>query len=129
MHEDGSHFTVNVPLTQSFEGGGTFFPTKPSPGGRCCPPGGGGLIVRPPRGVALLHEGRCKHAGKAVSEGSRIILVAFFRKSPARFTSSTQKHMREAWLHRLAAKSKISVSDLLPIRFPEDVYGDVDLGV
>ena len=137
LHEDGSHFTINIPMTAGteFTGGGTFFPSrfvappeaacselavnhtvcmcgpdcsatahprfrtpcacalgtdcsKPRSqwvGCKCCnaraAPKSQGLIARPEQGTCLVHPGNLRHAGNTVTNGSRIILVAFFRSS------------------------------------------------
>ena len=78
LHVDHTAVTVNIALSDDFEGGGTFMrassKSAPTEVGRSSQ----GFCLRPRTGIALVHKGGVAHAGNAVTRGSRYVLVAFF---------------------------------------------------
>lgn len=76
-HEDGQQLTILIPLssTHEFGGGGTAFWCQESRGHRVDPPS---LILRPPRGTAILFGGHLTHAGLPIEWGKRVVFVASF---------------------------------------------------
>ena len=75
---DHTAVTVNIALSDDFEGGGTFVRASsrsaPTEAGRSSQ----GFCLRPRTGIALVHKGGVEHAGNAVTRGLRYVLVAFF---------------------------------------------------
>ena len=78
LHVDHTAVTVNIALSDDFDGGGTFMraSTKAAPteAGRSSQ----GFCLRPRPGIALVHNGEVAHAGNTITRGSRYVLVAFF---------------------------------------------------
>jgi len=81
-HIDGERLTVLLPLCSgdAFGGGGTAFwsvsdATQIERTGADLPPT---LVVTPPAGTAMLWAGDVVHAGRPVSSGERVVLVASF---------------------------------------------------
>ena len=79
-HKDHQSLTVLIPLTdpdEDFEGGGTAFWRQDSRGHRV---EAHDLLLRPPKGTALLFGGYTTHAGTPVECGERCVLVASFSR-------------------------------------------------
>ncbi len=77
-HEDGHQLTILIPLSSphEFSGGGTAFWCQESKGHRVDSPS---LILKPPRGTAMLFGGHITHAGLPIIEwGERVVFVASF---------------------------------------------------
>ena len=77
-HKDHQALTVLIPLsdpTTEFRGGCTGFWAPDSRGHRVEPPA---VVLRPPRGSALVFGGHVIHAGMQVQEGVRVAYVASF---------------------------------------------------
>ena len=78
LHVDHTAVTVNIALSDDFDGGGTFVRASskaaPTEAGRSSQ----GFCLRPRPGIALVHNGEVAHAGNAITRGSRYVLVAFF---------------------------------------------------
>jgi len=65
LHQDGSFFSINILLSDpnDFEGSGTYF--------------NDGITCYLNQGDLLVHSGKVKHSGLAITKGNRYILVAF----------------------------------------------------
>jgi predicted 2-oxoglutarate/Fe(II)-dependent dioxygenase YbiX len=65
IHKDDSFVTFNILLSDKndFEGGGTFFYD--------------GIISNINQGDMIVHSGKIKHSGLAITKGTRYVLVAF----------------------------------------------------
>ena len=78
LHVDHTAVTVNIALSDNFDGGGTFMRASskaaPTEVGRSSQ----GFCLRPRPGIALVHNGEVAHAGNAITRGCRYVLVAFF---------------------------------------------------
>ena len=78
LHVDHTAVTVNIALSDDFDGGGTFMRASskaaPTEVGRSSQ----GFCLRPRPGIALVHNGEVAHAGNAITRGCRYVLVAFF---------------------------------------------------
>ena len=66
MHRDGSVVSFNILLNDAseFEGGGTIFEEE-------------GRTVQIQQGDCLVHAGRLRHGGAAVTRGERYVIVGF----------------------------------------------------
>lgn len=66
-HTDTSDISINILLsdTSDFDGGGTSFED--------------GIVTHLERGDMLIHSGKTKHSGLAITRGQRYILVAFIK--------------------------------------------------
>ncbi|KAI9228660.1 MAG: hypothetical protein DHS80DRAFT_30578 [Piptocephalis tieghemiana] len=73
IHTDGCLFSFNILLNSldDFEGGGTYFPDLDR-------------HIQLAPGHALIHDARIRHAGLAVTRGTRIILAGFLDTLPFR---------------------------------------------
>ena len=73
VHRDGSELSFLVALSDpaEFEGGGTRYLEMDR-------------VVRPRRGDLLLHCGKVRHAGVAITGGTRYILIGFMRVASPR---------------------------------------------
>ena len=76
-HKDHQALTVLIPLSDpdDFRGGGTGFWGPDSRGHRVEP---AAVVLRPPRGSALVFGGHVIHAGMQVEAGVRVAYVASF---------------------------------------------------
>ena len=72
LHTDGDHvmYTINILLSDNFEGGGTFFVGDQKFHGK---------LIQPNKGDLLMHPGNRKyqHGSRPVTSGTRYILVSF----------------------------------------------------
>ena len=72
-HRDTLALTLNVLLSTGFAGGGTeFWPEDGSDDDPCC------CCLHPVAGTGVIFNGNVKHAGRAVTQGLRHVLVASF---------------------------------------------------
>lgn len=78
LHVDHTEVTVNVALSDDFEGGGTFLRASTQRATTDAARSSQGLCLRPAAGMCLVHDGEVAHAGNAVTRGQRYVLVAFF---------------------------------------------------
>ena len=78
LHVDHTEVTVNVALSDDFEGGGTFLRASTQRATTDAARSSQGLCLRPAAGMCLVHDGHVAHAGNAVTRGQRYVLVAFF---------------------------------------------------
>ena len=82
LHDDGEVVTVNTSLCAMtcYAGGGTAFEalgpmtTQSSP----LESNKNGFIITAPQGYTLIHDGALRHAGRAITNGKRYIVVAFY---------------------------------------------------
>ena len=81
-HRDALALTVNVLLSDSFDGGGTEFWEERN-GGSSEEAKEPTLTVLPKVGVGVVFNGTVKHAGRAVTGGVRHLLVASFSVVPS----------------------------------------------
>ena len=67
MHRDAALISLNIALSHEdeYSGGGTLFE-------------GTGMVLQQPRGHAMAHASGVRHAGHAISQGERWVLVVFF---------------------------------------------------
>jgi hypothetical protein len=65
MHSDGSIISFNILLSEQndFEGGGTCFDD--------------GLVIKSEQGDLIIHNGKIKHSGLPITQGTRYLLVGF----------------------------------------------------
>ena len=84
-HVDGGLVSVNIGLNDGFEGGGTRFERS----GRVVGGGAGSLTV---------HPSAKRHAGEPISDGARLILVAFCASS--KDAELCRRFVREGRTHR-----------------------------
>ena len=72
-HRDTLALTLNVLLSTGFEGGGTeFWAEEAADDDPCC------CCLHPVAGTGVVFNGNVKHAGRAVAQGLRHVLVASF---------------------------------------------------
>ena len=68
---DHTAVTVNVALSEDFEGGGTFIRASTATAVTESARSSMGVCLRPRAGMALVHNGEVPHAGNAVTRGRR----------------------------------------------------------
>jgi len=64
-HIDNSQYTITVALNEGFEGGGTFYHRQET------------LIKAPTGNICLFPQVSHKHSGRAITSGTRYIIVSF----------------------------------------------------
>jgi GR25 family glycosyltransferase involved in LPS biosynthesis len=82
VHRDNSElsFVLLLSSTSEFEGGGTYYEHA-------------NMTVCPEQGGLLLHCGKVRHAGKAITKGTRYVLIGFLKVASFRIG---QRHKDEA---------------------------------
>jgi predicted 2-oxoglutarate/Fe(II)-dependent dioxygenase YbiX len=83
LHQDGSFFSFNFALNDSFEGGGTIIMEEEKE-----------VIIKNSKGGLLIHSGRSYHGGEKITKGTRYILVGFIRYLPDFVKSDSVKSCR-----------------------------------
>ena len=122
LHVDHTEVTVNIALSDDFDGGGTFMRASskgaPTEAGRSSQ----GFCLRPRPGTALVHNGEVAHAGNAITRGSRYVLVAFFHggekpapplppPTPPAKGAEPEGRTSPSGLHKTGQLTKLSAED------------------
>lgn len=85
LHRDFGLVSINIPLSDSFQGGGTFFedqlPFSTQP-------------IRPPLGHCVAHYANARHAGAGTRSGVRDILVLFVTANTTQVQRARYKDCR-----------------------------------
>ena len=85
FHVDDSDVTLNLCLTDGFEGGDLFLRGTRCPAHQQTPPRPGEqLDVAHAAGDAILHPGRLRHGARATTSGRRVNLIVWCRSSSLR---------------------------------------------
>ena len=120
VHRDHSvlSFVLLLSHPDDFEGGGTFYQTS-------------NTTVQPEQGGLSLHCGKVRHAGVAITKGTRYILIGFMKvksifirhKHPQETkvcnTLSDQRHLDFLWRHPHTLPIRLSIRIINLKRRPE----------
>lgn len=127
LHRDNSvlSFVLLLSHPDEFEGGGTFYQTEKE-------------TVRPNQGGLALHCGKVRHAGVAITKGTRYILIGFMKvksifiryKHPQEKklsnTLGDQRHLDFLWRHPNTLPTRLSIRIINLKRRPEKLKRCMD---
>ena len=127
LHRDSSvlSFVLLLSHPDDFEGGGTFYQSS-------------NTTVRPEQGGLSLHCGKVRHAGVAITKGTRYILIGFMKVKSIFIrhkhsqekklcnTLSDQRHLDFLWRHPHTLPIRLSIRIINLKRRPEKLKRCMD---